>query len=93
MMCSSATAFHALNKARVKSSDSVATFGFGGLGFPALQLSQTFGCHEIYVVDISPAKLASIAAVGGVPRDATRGDPVEQIREATAGKGVDGIGK
>jgi D-arabinose 1-dehydrogenase-like Zn-dependent alcohol dehydrogenase len=89
MMCSSATAFHALSKARVKSGDSVAIFGFGGLGFSALQLSQAFGCQEIYVVDINPAKLASIAALGGVAIDATAGDPVQQIQEATGGKGVD----
>ncbi len=33
MMCSSATALHALQKARLNSGDSVAIFGFGGLGF------------------------------------------------------------
>jgi propanol-preferring alcohol dehydrogenase len=32
MMCSSATALHALNKARLKPGESVAIFGFGGLG-------------------------------------------------------------
>jgi 2-desacetyl-2-hydroxyethyl bacteriochlorophyllide A dehydrogenase len=89
MMCSSATALHALNKARVKSGDSVAIFGFGGLGFSALQLSRAFGCEEVYVVDINPAKLASVAKHGGVAIDATAGDPVHQIREATGGKGVD----
>jgi 2-desacetyl-2-hydroxyethyl bacteriochlorophyllide A dehydrogenase len=89
MMCSSATAFHALKKARVKSRGSVAIFGFGGLGFSALQLSRAFGCQEIYVIDINPAKLASVAAYGGVAIDATAGDPVQQIREATGGKGVD----
>jgi 2-desacetyl-2-hydroxyethyl bacteriochlorophyllide A dehydrogenase len=89
MMCSSATALHALNKARLKSDDSVAIFGFGGLGFSALQLARAFGSREIYVVDINPAKLASIAAFGGVAIDATAGDPVEQIREATGGEGVD----
>lgn len=89
MMCSSATALHALNKARLKSNDSVAIFGFGGLGFSALQLSRVFGCREVYVVDINQAKLASIAAFGGVAIDATAGDPVDQIREATGGKGVD----
>jgi 2-desacetyl-2-hydroxyethyl bacteriochlorophyllide A dehydrogenase len=89
MMCSSATALHALNKARVKSGDSIAIFGFGGLGFSALQLARAFGCHEVYVVDINPAKLASIAAFGGIAIDATASDPVEQIREATDGKGVD----
>jgi propanol-preferring alcohol dehydrogenase len=89
MMCSSATALHALNKARVQSGDSVAIFGFGGLGFSALQLARAFGCREIYVVDINPAKLASIAEAGGRAIDATAGDPVQQIRGATSGKGVD----
>ena len=89
MMCSSASALHALNKARLKSDESVAIFGFGGLGFSALQLVKAFGCGEVYVVDINPAKLAAIATFGGVPVDATAGDAVEQIREATDGKGVD----
>ena len=89
MMCSSATALHALNKARLKSDESVAVFGFGGLGFSALQLARAFGCDEVYVVDLNPAKLASIATFGGIAIDATAEDPVEQIREATDGKGVD----
>src|SRR6266404_5479594 len=73
MMCSSASALHALNKARLKSDERVAIFG----------------CGEVYVVDINPGKLASIPTFGGVPIDATAEDPVEQIREATDGKGVD----
>lgn len=89
MMCSSATALHALNKARLKSDESVAIFGFGGLGFSALQLARAFGCDDVYVVDINPVKLASVAAFGGIAIDATAGDPVEQIREATDEKGVD----
>jgi D-arabinose 1-dehydrogenase-like Zn-dependent alcohol dehydrogenase len=89
MMCSSATALHALNKTRLKSHESVAIFGFGGLGFSALQLARAFGCHEVYVVDINPAKLASIATFGGLAIDTTAADPVDQIREATDGKGVD----
>jgi 2-desacetyl-2-hydroxyethyl bacteriochlorophyllide A dehydrogenase len=89
MMCSSATALHALNKARLKCDDSVAIFGFGGLGFSAFQLARAFGCREVYVVDINPAKLASIAALGGVAIDAIARDPVDQIRDATGGRGVD----
>jgi D-arabinose 1-dehydrogenase-like Zn-dependent alcohol dehydrogenase len=88
-MCSSATALHALRKARVKAGDSVAIFGFGGLGFSALQLSQAFGCQEVYVVDINSVKLASVAAHGGLAIDATAGDAVQKIKEATGGRGVD----
>jgi D-arabinose 1-dehydrogenase-like Zn-dependent alcohol dehydrogenase len=89
MMCSSATALHALNKARLKSGESIAIFGFGGLGFSALQLARTFDCGQIYVVEINPAKLASIRNLGAIAIDAKTGDPVEKIRNATGGKGVD----
>ncbi len=89
MMCSSATALHALNKARLKSGETVAIFGFGGLGFSALQLAHAIGCRKAYVVEINRAKRDSIAAMGGVPVDASARDPVDQIKEATHGKGVD----
>lgn len=89
MMCSSATALHAVNKARLKPGESVAIFGFGGLGFSALQLARVFDCDQIYVVDINPAKLALAKMLGAVPIDATKGNPVEQIAQATNGAGVD----
>src|SRR5437667_7267633 len=89
MMCSSATALHALNKTRLKPGESVAIFGFGGLGFSALQLVRALGCGEVYVIEINPAKLASIKNLGAVAINAHAGDPVAQIKEATAGKGVD----
>ena len=89
MMCSSATALHALNKARFKAGESIAIFGFGGLGFSALQLALAFDCGDVYVVEINPAKLALAKKFGAIAIDATAADPVEQIREATAGKGVD----
>ena len=89
MMCSSATALHALNKARLKSGESVSIFGFGGLGFSALQLARAFGCGEIYVVEINPAKFDLIRKLGAIAIDATASDPVGQIKKATGGKGVD----
>jgi D-arabinose 1-dehydrogenase-like Zn-dependent alcohol dehydrogenase len=89
MMCSSATALHALNKARFKPGESLAIFGFGGLGFSALQLARALDCGDVYVVEINAAKLASAGSMGAVAIDARAADPVEQINEATAGKGVD----
>src|SRR5437773_3424550 len=89
MMCSSASAQHALNKARLKPSESVAIFGFGGLGFSALQLARVLGCGQIHVIEINPAKLATAASMGAIAIDARTADPVEQIKEATAGRGVD----
>jgi D-arabinose 1-dehydrogenase-like Zn-dependent alcohol dehydrogenase len=89
MMCSSATALHALNKARVRPGESIAIFGFGGLGFSALQLARAFDCDQIYVIEINPAKLASIENLGAVAIDARKGSPVEQMMDMTNGKGVD----
>jgi propanol-preferring alcohol dehydrogenase len=89
MMCSSATALHALNKARFKAGESIAIFGFGGLGYSALQLARAFDCGEAYVVEINPAKLASAASMGAIAIDARAADPVDQIKEATGAKGVD----
>jgi len=89
MMCSSATALHALKKARFKAGESIAIFGFGGLGFSALQLARAFDCEDVYVVEINPAKLASAASMGAIAIDARSADPVQQIKEATSGTGVD----
>ena len=89
MMCSSATSLHALNKARLKSGESVAIFGFGGLGFSALQLARAFDCGQIYVVEINPAKLDLAKKLGAIAIDANAGDPVEKIKRATNGQGVD----
>lgn len=89
MMCSSATALHALRQARLTAGDTVAVFGVGGLGASAVQLARALGAAAVYAVDLAPAKLALAAAFGAVPVDAMAGDAAEQIRALTAGRGVD----
>jgi 2-desacetyl-2-hydroxyethyl bacteriochlorophyllide A dehydrogenase len=89
MMCSSATALHALRKARLLGGESVAIFGFGGLGYSAAQLARALGAGDVFAVDISPVKLRLAAGLGAIPIDPGQGDPVEQIRAATRGRGVD----
>jgi propanol-preferring alcohol dehydrogenase len=89
IMCSSATALHALNQARLKPGELLAIFGFGGLGYSALQLARAFECDQIYVVEINPAKLDLVEKLGAVAIDASKRNPVEQITDVTNGKGVD----
>ncbi|MGQ0383086.1 MAG: alcohol dehydrogenase catalytic domain-containing protein [Gammaproteobacteria bacterium] len=89
MMCSSATALHALNKARVATGDTVAVFGAGGLGASAIQLARLRGAGTVFAVDIQPAKLALAGRLGAVPVDACAADPVAEIRRLTGGRGVD----
>jgi len=89
MMCSSATSLHALRKARLQPGESAAIFGFGGLGFSALQLAKALGAGDVFAVDIHPGKLRLAAQFGAIPIDARQGDAVEQIRAATQGSGAD----
>jgi propanol-preferring alcohol dehydrogenase len=89
MMCSSATSLHALNKGRLQPGESVAVFGVGGLGASAVQLARAFGAREIYAVDIRPGKLELARHLGAVAIDASKTDPVNEIKRLTGGRGVD----
>jgi len=89
LMCSSATAFHALRKARLQAGETVAVFGAGGLGLSAVQLARAFGALDVYAVDLHADTLRRAAHYGAIPVDATAGDPVAAIRALTGGRGVD----
>jgi propanol-preferring alcohol dehydrogenase len=89
LMCASATALHALRRGRVKDGERVAVFGVGGLGLSAIQLAKALGAVEVYAVDIKRDKLELASEYGAIPVDASRVDPVQEIRTLTGGKGVD----
>jgi propanol-preferring alcohol dehydrogenase len=89
-MCSSATSFHALHKARLKPGERVAVFGVGGLGMSAIQLARAvFGALDVYAVDINPQKLTLAEVLGATPVNARQSDPVAELRRLTGGQGVD----
>ncbi len=89
MMCSSATSFHALQKAKLKLGERVAVFGAGGLGMSAIQLARVLGAFEVYAVDISEEKLRLAEEYGAIPINSVRSDPVGEILRRTDGRGVD----
>ncbi|MFN8434446.1 MAG: zinc-binding dehydrogenase [Anaerolineales bacterium] len=89
LMCASATAFHALRKSRIKSGESVAIFGAGGLGQSAIQLAKAFGALDVYAVDINEAKLDLAKQHGAIPVNAKQLDAVAEIKRLTHNKGVD----
>jgi len=89
LMCSSATALHALRKGRLEAGERVAIFGSGGLGVSALQLARALGAREVFAVDIRTEKLALAGSLGAIAVDAARGDPVAQLMEMTGGTGID----
>ncbi len=79
LMCSSATAFHALRKSRLKGGETVAIFGVGGLGVSAIQLAYAFGALDVYAVDINADKLRLAKKYGAIPVNASSSDPVREI--------------
>jgi len=64
MMCSTATAYHALRVARFEPGQSVLLLGFGGLGVSALAIARALGARQVGVVDSVPSKLALAVRLG-----------------------------
>jgi propanol-preferring alcohol dehydrogenase len=64
MMCSTATALHALRLASFQPSESLAILGFGGLGISALQLGRALGASRVVVAEVVPEKRALAASLG-----------------------------
>ena len=79
----------ALNTARVEPGSTVAVFGCGGVGLAAVQGALIAGARMIIAVDVFENKLAMAREMGATHIvDASSRDPVQAIREMTAG-GVD----
>jgi propanol-preferring alcohol dehydrogenase len=89
LMCASATALHALRKARLRGGETVAVYGVGGLGLSAVQLASALGAADVFAVDIKPEKLELAASYRAIPINAALTAPVEEIRRQTNGRGVD----
>ena len=88
MMCSTATAYHAIRLAALQSGESVAILGFGGLGVSATQLARALGASAVYAADVVPEKLALAERFGAIPLD-VRETPVHKaVFGATDGRGV-----
>jgi threonine dehydrogenase-like Zn-dependent dehydrogenase len=78
---------HAVSRARVRSSDTVAILGCGGVGLGAVAASAFRGANTI-AVDIDDGKLEVARKAGAASLiNSRRQDPVAAIRELTGGLG------
>ncbi len=89
MMCSTATSYHALRKARLVMGETVAIFGAGGLGLSAVQLARALGAAEVYAIDVNRSRLDQAESLDATALDASKGNPLEMLEELTHGAGVD----
>ena len=80
----------ALNTAKVAPGSTVAVFGAGGVGLAIIQGARIAGARMIIAVDKFPAKLELAKKLGATHAvDASKGDPVAQIRTLTGDEGVE----
>jgi S-(hydroxymethyl)glutathione dehydrogenase/alcohol dehydrogenase len=80
----------ALNTAAVTPGSTVTVVGCGGVGQCVVQGARIAGAARIFAVDPMPMKRQAAAQQGATDLiDPAVGDPVEQIRERTAGRGTD----
>jgi len=86
-----ATPYHAITRrGRLVPGETVAVIGCGGLGIHAVQLARIFAAGMIIGVDVSDVALERAKARGAdMVCRADQEDPVEIIKEATRGLGVD----
>jgi len=89
MMCSTATALHALRLAEIRPGESVLVSGFGGLGASAVQLAGVLGAGAVLVADVVPKKLSAARDFGAHPLDASAAGFAESLAAATRGRGAD----
>lgn len=89
MMCSSATALHALRIAGLRRGESVLVVGFGGLGFSAVQLAKALDAARVIAADVVPAKLAAARLLGAETVDGSVGKVEDQVAALTGGRGAD----
>src|SRR3954447_4381689 len=78
-------------RADITPGDTVVVIGLGPVGVFALQCAQLFGPSRILAVDVVPDRLARAAELGAEPIDATDGDAVAKVYEATGGRGAEAV--
>jgi len=83
------TAFCCAEGGGIRPGDTVAVFGAGPVGLLAMQSAQLFGPARVFAVDRVDYRLALAAELGAEPVSLDAGDPAEQLRSRTAGRGPD----
>jgi S-(hydroxymethyl)glutathione dehydrogenase / alcohol dehydrogenase len=79
-----------INTAQAKPGDWVAVIGCGGVGLAAVNGAAIAGASRIVAIDRVPAKLEMARTFGATDFiDASAVDPVQAMKELTAGRGVD----
>jgi threonine dehydrogenase-like Zn-dependent dehydrogenase len=83
------TGYFCAENGGIRPGDTVAVFGAGPVGLLAMQSAQLFGPARLFAVDRVDYRLKLAEEFGAEPVSLDRGDPAEQLRGLTAGRGPD----
>ena len=83
------TGWHGTRLAKVAPGDSVTVYGGGPVGLMAGYSAVLQGASEVYVIDHLAERLALAEEFGAIGINSSKGDPIEQIKDATQGRGTD----
>jgi glutathione-independent formaldehyde dehydrogenase len=83
------TGYHGCELAQVSPGESVAVYGAGPVGLMSAYSALLRGASRVFVVDRVPERLDKAREIGAVPINFSEADPVEQIKDQTAGEGTD----
>jgi glutathione-independent formaldehyde dehydrogenase len=83
------TGWHGTELARMRPGDRVVVYGAGPVGLLAAHSAMIRGASQVFIVDKEPDRLALAEKIGVTPIDFSRADPVEQVLDATGGRGTD----
>jgi L-iditol 2-dehydrogenase len=82
-------ALHAVDLAKPRVGESAVVIGAGPIGLLIVQAAKLAGFDPVFAVEPLPWRLKQAETFGSVPVDPSLGDPLERIRSATNGRGVD----
>ncbi len=83
-----AVAVHAVRVSDLKVGDVTAVLGAGPIGIMTAQVARLAGARKVYVSELSPKRQAIARDLGFDVIDASQGDAVQAILDATDGVGV-----
>ncbi len=83
------TGWHATELAGLLPGESIAIYGAGPVGLMAAHSAMIRGASQVFVVDNHPDRLALAAKLGATPINSVEQEAVDQILNATNGKGTD----
>jgi L-iditol 2-dehydrogenase len=82
-------ALHTVDLAKIRVANIVAVLGAGCIGLMILQLVKLSGAEPVFISDKFDWRLAEAEKYGAIPINCDEVDPVQAVRQATGGNGVD----